>query len=136
MNCSGVPIEGYRTLSGPIADFTEACFEHELAAESEGTVPVAIVNRALGLGVYQVFRIAQLAHHTVWRMMGEDTYAMAMEPSTNRDAGRWDAKERGELQHLAAGERRTYDLEIGALDGDAAIDSFAQRVEALRPVPA
>ena len=35
----GVPIEGYRTLSGPIADFTEACFEHELAAEPGGTRP-------------------------------------------------------------------------------------------------
>jgi hypothetical protein len=132
----GVPIAGYRTLSGPTGDFTEACFEHELAAEPDGTVPVAVVNRALGLGVYQVFRIDQLAHHTVWRMMGEDTYAMAMEPSTNRDAGRWDAKERGELQYLAAGERRSYDLEIGALDGEAAIAGFARRVEALKPVPA
>jgi len=132
----GVPVAGYRTLSGPIPGFTEACFEHELAAEDGGTVPVAVVNRSLGLGVYQVFRIDQLAHHTVWRMMGEDTYAMAMEPSTNRDAGRWDAKQRGELQYLASGERRTYDLEIGALDGTAEIAEFERRVAALHPIPA
>jgi hypothetical protein len=127
----GVPIEGYRTLSGPMADFTEACFEHELVAEPTGTVPVAVINRRLGLGVYQVFRIAQLPHHTVWRMMGEDTYAMAMEPSTNRDAGRWDARQRGELLWLEPGEIRDYDLEIGALDGAAAIDAFVRRVGAI-----
>ena len=64
-------------------------------------------------------------------MMGEDTYAMALEPSTNRDAGRWDARERGELLWLEPGEIRPYDLEIGALDGAAAIDGFADRVAAV-----
>ena len=127
----GVPIEGYRTLSAPIKDFTEACFEHELAPEADGRVPVAVVNRKLGLGVYQVFRIGQLPHHTVWRMMGEDTYGLAMEPSTNRDAGRWDAKERSELQYMDPGEVRAYDLEIGALVGVPAIDDFENRVEKL-----
>jgi Domain of unknown function (DUF4432) len=127
----GVPIDGYRRLSGPVKDATEACFEHELAVEPEGTVPVAIVNRGLELGVYQVFRLEQLPHHTVWRMLGEDTYGMALEPSTNRDAGRWDAKDRGELCYLEPGETRTYDLEIGALTGGSSIEQFARRVERL-----
>jgi Domain of unknown function (DUF4432) len=127
----GVPVEGYATMSAPVRDATEACFEHDLIAEPEGTVPVALVNRALALGVYQVFRIAQLPYHTVWRMMGEGTYALAMEPSTNRDAGRWDAQERGELQWLEPGEERRYDLEIGALDGEAAIGGFEGRVSRL-----
>jgi hypothetical protein len=128
----GVPVEGYATMSAPVRDATEACFEHELIAEPEGTVPVALVNRGLGLGVYQVFRISQLPYHTVWRMMGEGTYALAMEPSTNRDAGRADARERGELQWLEPGERRRYDLEIGALPGAAAIGEFETRVRAIR----
>jgi len=125
----GVPIDGYRTLSAPMADFTEACFEHELVAEPGGTVPVAVVNRARAIGVYQVFQIEQLAHHTVWRMMGEDTYALAMEPSTNRDAGRKDARERGELLFLDPGEIRHYDLEIGGLGDIDAIDAFSDRVQ-------
>ena len=132
----GVPIEGYRTMTDPVEGFTEACFEHALVAEPAGTVPVALVNRTLGLGVYQVFRLAQLGHHTVWRMMGEDTYALAMEPSTNRDAGRWDARKRDELQMLEPGETRTYDLEIGALDGAADIDAFSTRVQRIQPVSA
>jgi hypothetical protein len=64
-------------------------------------------------------------------MMGEGTYALGLEPSTNRDAGRWDARERGELQWLAPGEERRYDLEIGALAGAAAIGEFEDRVSRL-----
>jgi hypothetical protein len=127
----GVPVEGYAAMSDPVGGATEACFEHDLIAEPGGTVPVALVNRALALGVYQVFRIAQLPHHTVWRMMGEGTYALGMEPSTNRDAGRWDARERGELQWLGPGEQRRYDLEIGALNGLASIGEFEARVSRL-----
>jgi hypothetical protein len=127
----GVPVEGYRTLSDPIPDFTEACFEHELVAESAGTVPAGVINRKIGMGVYQVFRKEQLPHHTIWRMMGEDTYCLAMEPATNRDAGRFDARDRGELITLERGTSRHYDLEIGALDGAAAIDAFEARVRAI-----
>lgn len=124
------PVEGYRTFAGPAPLYVEQVFEHELAAEPGGTVPVAIVNRALGLGVYEVFRLAELPHHFVWRMLGEGTYVVGIEPSTNRPAGRLDARARGELIELGAGESRSYDLELGALDGAAEIDAFAARVEA------
>jgi len=67
----------------------------------------------------------------MWRMLGEGTYGVAMEPTTNRDAGRFDAKERGELLYLEPGELRAYDIEIGALDGAQAIDDFAARVSTL-----
>ena len=127
----GVPVEGYQIMSAPQRGATEACFEHELVAEPGGTVPAAVVNRSRALGMYQVFRIAQLPHHTVWRMMGEGTYALALEPSTNRDAGRPDARQRGELQWLEPGETRRYDLEIGALAGQEPIAEFAARVSRL-----
>jgi len=94
-------------------------------------VPVGIVNRRLGLGLYQVYRSDQFPFHTMWRMLGEGIYGVAMEPTTNRDAGRFDARERGELGYIAPQESRGYDLEIGALDGADAIEAFAQRVEAV-----
>ena len=87
--------------------------------EPDGTVPVGILNRRIGMGVYQLFNKGQLPHQTTWRMPGESLYVVAIEASTNRDAGRWDAKERGELIELDPGERRTYDLEMGALVGES-----------------
>jgi hypothetical protein len=124
------PVDGYRTLAAPAPGFVEQVFEHEVAAEPDGTVPVSIVNRSLGLGVYQLFRRDQLPHHLTWRMLGEGTYVVGIEPSTNRTAGRLDARTRGELIELGPGESRAYDLELGALVGAAELDAFAGRVEA------
>jgi len=124
------PTRDYRRLTSPNKAFPEECYEHAVAAEPAGTVPVAIVNRDLGLGAYQLYRKEQFPFHTMWRMLGEGIYGVAMEPTTNRDAGRFDARERGELAFLAPGESREYDLEIGVLDGQAAIDSFEARVNA------
>ena len=125
------PTRDYRRLTAPNKGFPEECYEHDVTPEPGGTVPVAVVNRAAGLGSYQVYKKSQFPFHTMWRTLGEGTYGVAMEPTTNRDAGRFDARERGELEYLAPGEARTYDLEIGVLDGTKAIDAFAARVEAL-----
>jgi hypothetical protein len=122
------PVEGYATMAAPTAGFVEQVFEHELGGEPDGSVPAAVVNRTLGIGLYQVFDRRQLPHHFVWRTLGEGTYVVGMEPCTNRTAGRLDARDRGELIQLAAGETREYDLEVGALDGAAEIDAFAERV--------
>jgi hypothetical protein len=64
-------------------------------------------------------------------MLGEGTYVVGIEPSTNRTAGRLDARARGELIELAPGESRAYELELGALVGGTAIDEFAARVQSL-----
>jgi hypothetical protein len=123
----------YRRLTDPIPDEMEKCWEHDMATEPDGIVPAGIVNRALGLGLYQLYRRDQFPFHTTWRMLGEGAYGVALEPTTNRDAGRLDARERGELMWLAPGERRYYDLELGVLAGRDAIDRFEARVRAVTP---
>lgn len=125
------PVEGYATFAPPEKGYVEQVFEHELAAEKGGTVPVALVNRRLGLGLYELFRRDQLPHHFVWRMLGEGTYVVGIEPCTNRTAGRLDARRRGELIELAPGESREYELELGALDGGEELDAFEDRVRAV-----
>lgn len=124
-------VEDYRRFHGPVRGYIEEVTEHEVRGEADGSVPVAIVNRGLGLGAYEVFNRDQLPFHFIWRMLGEGTYVVGIEPCTNRPAGRLDARQRGELIELAPGERRSYDLELGALDGGDAIDAFAARVSAI-----
>jgi hypothetical protein len=58
-----------------------------------------------------------------------------MEPSTNRDAGRFDARERGELLHLAPGQTRRYRMEIGALSGAESVEAFVREVRIPEEVP-
>src|SRR5215831_13626066 len=123
--------QGYRRLEAPAAGFVEECYEHDMSADDRGLVSAAVVNRATRIGVFQRYLRASLPHHITWRQLGSGTYVVAMEPSTNRDAGRFDARSRGELRHLAPGEQRRYQLEIGALLGAEAIDAFAARAAAL-----
>lgn len=125
------PVEDYKKLHAPEAGHVEQVFEHDLIPEEDGTVPVAVVNRALEFGVYQLYDKTQLPHHFMWKMLGEGTYAVGIEPSTNRSAGRLNAWERGELIELGPGEKRTYDLELGALEGPEDVDRFAGRIESL-----
>jgi len=123
-------VDDYRLLTDPTPGFTEACYEHEMIADDSGWVECGVINAVRGIGVAQRYRRDQLPRHQAWRMMGEDTYTVALEPSTNRDAGRWDARERGELIELDPGESRTYDLEMRALQGTAEIDALRNRVTA------
>ncbi|MGE5274020.1 MAG: aldose 1-epimerase family protein [Verrucomicrobiota bacterium] len=125
------PAEGYDVIAAPAAGYVEQVFEHEVVAEPDGRVPVAVVNHNLALGAYEIFRRDQLPHHLVWRMLGEGTYVVGIEPSTNRTGGRLDARARGELIELEAGEGRTYELELGALVGEAELEAFAGRVRSL-----
>jgi hypothetical protein len=124
-------VERYDVMSAPAAGYIEQVFEHELVAEADGRVPVAVMNHDLELGAYQLFRHDQLPHYFVWRMLGEGTYVVGIEPCTNRTAGRLDARERGELIELEAGESRTYDLELGALVGESELNAFTDRVQSL-----
>ncbi len=123
--------EGYRTFHGPTEGYIEQVTEHDIHAEPDGSVPVSIANRAAGFGAYEIFNRTQLPHHFIWRMLGQGTYVVGIEPSTNRTSGRLPARESGELIILAPGEVRQYDLELGALPDGEAIEAFAARVEAI-----
>ncbi|MGI9252664.1 MAG: aldose 1-epimerase family protein [Thermomicrobiales bacterium] len=119
---------GYTTFHGPAKGYVEQVTEHDIHGEKDGSVPVAIVNRARGIGAYEVFNHTQLPHHFIWRMLGQGTYACGIEPSTNTTKGRLADKAAGKLTVLEPGETRHYDLELGALVGAADIDAFAKRV--------
>ena len=120
---SGSP--DYIHLSDPQQGFVEQCYEHDMQPDTDGWVSAAVAHRAGGIGVYQRYRKDALPQHITWRQLGRGTYVVAMEPSTNHDAGRFDARERGELTHLRPGEHRDYELHLGVLDGAAEIDAFA-----------
>jgi hypothetical protein len=118
----------YTRFHGPTKGYVEQVTEHDVHGEGDGSVPVAIVNRARGIGAYEVFNKTQLPRHFIWRMLGQGTYACGIEPSTNTTRGRLADKAAGELIVMEPGEVRPYDLELGALAGEQAIDAFAQRV--------
>jgi hypothetical protein len=123
--------ETYRTLDAPEPDHFERAYEHDLIPEADGCVPCGIINRRRDFGAYEVFRIDQLPHQFVWRMLGEGSYVVGLEPCTNRPEGRLEMRENGTLTILQPGDTRTYDLEFGALCGAGELDAFENRVKSL-----
>jgi uncharacterized protein DUF4432 len=128
----------YRRLVGPQRNFVEQVYEHELAADADGRVPLGVLNRALnegrGFGVAVEWRRNQFPHAFEWQNFAAGQYAIGLEPSTNHVMGRKMAREEGTLIMLAPGETREYELSIGALDGAVDLDAFAARVRSIAPL--
>ncbi len=123
-------VDEWSRFIDPQKDWQLQGFELAMNAESDGSVPLAIVNPRLNQGVYAVYNQKQMPAYLEWRMMGEGQYAVGIEPCTN-SFGRDKVRAAGEMTILQPGDRRVYDLEIGVLDGAEAIATFRARVGAL-----
>jgi hypothetical protein len=66
-------------------------------------------------------QIIGLPSSAQWKTVGRREYVVGLEPATNRLDGRKEVARRGELRSLAPGERREFEVEIGVLDGKAAL---------------
>ena len=115
----------------PTRGYAEKVYEHKLASRRGRTV-VALVNDALGFGVYERFRTDQLPLFSQWKMMGESEYVMGMEPGTNGVFGRATERERGRVMQLRPGQKREFEIEIGVLDGPKDIAAIEKEIRAMR----
>lgn len=126
---------GYRTMPGPRVQFREQVWEHWMGADTEGSVPVAVANDALGLGFLVETNKREFPCHYQWQNFQAGHYTLGIEPSTNHILGKPFAKERGELILLEHGEERTYTTRLSILDGTVAIAATEQRIAAIGRQP-
>ena len=122
---------GYRRLAAPRVNFREQVWEHWMAADEHGLVPVALVNDTIGLGLMVETAKTELPCHYQWQSFHAGQYAMGIEPSTNHILGKQFAKERDELIWLEHDEHRGYTVRFSVLDGGAAIAAAEQRIAAI-----
>jgi len=122
----------YASAGPPTRGYVEKVYEHDLAARG-GRTCAALVNDAIagGFGVYLRFRKDQLPVFTQWKMMGESEYVMGLEPGTNGVTGRANERKKGRLITLRPGQTRTFDLEIGVLEGAREIGALEREVRAI-----
>jgi hypothetical protein len=126
---------GYRTLPSPQHGFHEQVWQHEMAADAAGLVPVALVNDAIGLGFLVETRKEQFPCQYEWQNLQAGQYALGIEPSTNHVMGKQFARQRDELIWLEHGEERRYDSVFHILDGEQAIASAEARIRAIAEQP-
>lgn len=114
-----------RMLTAPIAGYKEQVFYHDLIADADGLATVCLVNRRIELALAVRFRQQELPRFIQWKMMGEGTYVLGMEPANCGVEGRAKERERGTLQFLEPGEERHFEIEIGVLASKEEIYRFA-----------
>ncbi len=127
---------GYQNCPVPQLDFLEQVWEHEMAADAEGHVPVAVVNDSLAFGICVETRKDQLPCAYQWQNYRAGHYVMGIEPSTHHVKGNSFARERGEMIWLAAGEERHYHTKFSILDGAAQIAKVEKRISNIAKQPA
>ena len=126
---------GYRTVVEPQDWFHEQVWQHEMAADPGGRVPVAVINERLGLAFEVDTAKSQFPCFYQWQNFQAGQYTMGIEPGTNHVLGRAYAQEHGELIRLAHGEERRYDAVLRIYDGAAAIAACEARIRAIAAQP-
>jgi hypothetical protein len=126
---------GYRRCPPPIRGFAEQVWEHDMAADAQGRVPVAVVNDRLAFGIEVETRKQQLPCAYQWQNFQAGHYVVAVEPSTHHVKGNLFARERGEMIWLGAGEERTYDTRFKVLDGSDQIAESETRIATIARQP-
>lgn len=123
----------YETFTSPVDGFKEQVFYHDVSADVNGNTVSALINDQLQLGVYIQYSIRQLPRLIQWKSMASGDYVLGIEPANCLVEGRTSERERGTMQTLAPFAEKTFDLEIGILDGPVDIAAFELRVTNITP---
>jgi hypothetical protein len=117
----------------PTPAFQEHVHKHKVTPSSDGWATAALVNRKFnggqGIGLQIRYRPDELPYFWQWRMVGQGTYVMGLEPANCHLKGRAEERKQGRIPMLAAGEIRTHHLEIGVLTSNFEIEQIAKTIE-------
>lgn len=96
----------------PQNGYEEECFYHTLC----GNAVVSVYNPSIGKGLKMAYSADELKYFTQWKMMGEYDYVMGLEPGNCTPDGRNVMREKGVLEFLQPGEKKTFHLKFEAYE--------------------
>jgi len=125
-----VEAEKWGSFPVPQKDFTERVYFHDLAGDRDGICKAGMINENLGIGLYVKFPRTEFPNFVEWKMTGQGTYVVGMEPS-NCTCSRAEMREKGLLEFIGPGEKRTFTLEIGVIEGTDEITAFKDYIRGI-----
>ena len=112
-------LNNYNIGEPPTIDVAEQVYFHEMEPDVDNHIRVALVNRGFnkkqGFGIAVRYHKTQFPHFIQWKLCGQGSYVMGLEPSNCKVSGRAAEREQGTLQHIEPGGRRHYEVEISVL---------------------
>jgi len=110
-------LKEWMVFQPPTAGYLEQNFIHAPVPDEKGWAVAELENSELKLGLRLSFDTSTLPYLNEWKMMGEGSYVLAIEPiNCTADSGRGPAREQKLLPFLEAGESRSYTLEIEVVE--------------------
>jgi len=126
-------IARWARFSDPQPGVEERVYYHDLKARADGMTVVAVVNRGLGegLALYFEYDRGPLWNMSQWKMPGQSTFVLGIEPANCHVQGRPFERDRGTLQVLEPGETREHKMTIGVAEGRQEIDQLVKSIKAI-----
>ncbi|MGC9175354.1 MAG: aldose 1-epimerase family protein [Thermoprotei archaeon] len=121
--------ESFDSFDPPTKGYKEKVYFHDLAVDGNGFALAGLVNGDLGLRLK--FKRDVLKRFIEWKMMGEGTYVVGLEPSNALVMGRAEERKRGTLELLSPGEERSIEIEVEVLDGPDQVEGFVREVNSV-----
>ncbi|HSM56173.1 MAG TPA: aldose 1-epimerase family protein [Candidatus Sulfomarinibacteraceae bacterium] len=118
--------------AAPTPGFQEQVHQHDVTPGADGYATAALVNRSFrdgGIGLMVRYRPQELPYFWQWRMVGEATYVMGLEPANCHVMGRGEERRQGRLPFLEAGETCTQRIQLGVLTSSQEIDEVEQTIK-------
>ena len=115
--------DDFALISKPIHGYRYQTFVHTMPKDRD-KVFMAVINDELKLGVYIGYDPKALPVGNEWKMLGQQDYVVAMEPSNTFNVGIAESRKQGWLPALKEKEKAEINLEIGVLEGDTEIEAF------------
>ena len=95
-------------FSAPVQNYSEQAFYRD----AEGRSFARLENPDIGVAAELRFDGSQLPYLVEWKQMGEQEYAVGLEPATNPPCGRAAARAEGTLLYLQPQQIRAHDIEV------------------------
>lgn len=123
----------YDRMDPPIDNETEYVFIHELNAEPDGMISVAVVNEELELGIEIRYHSGNLPYFMEWKTVASGDYALGLEPANSNVFGRPWHEQRGDVHKIAPFAKERNELIFSILDGREDIRKAINRIQGSNP---
>ncbi|MEM0381624.1 MAG: aldose 1-epimerase family protein [Nitrososphaerota archaeon] len=131
---AAVGAEYFDAFDEPQKEYREKVYFHDLAVDSNGYAYAALVNKKLfnGLAAVLRFKKSSLNRLIEWKMMGEGTYVLGVEPANALVLGRDVERRFGTLQFLSPRESREIEIEFSVFEGAEEISALEEKILSIR----
>jgi hypothetical protein len=126
--------ENYDRFEEPTRGYREKVYFHDLVPDQEGYAYAALLNYSLagGLGVVIRFKRKPLNRLVEWKMMGEGTYVLGIEPANGLVLGRDFERRVGTLKYLEPQEEQSIEIELKVVEGVEELRRVEERIIEIR----